>query len=68
MRRRSCFYCRKHLTGVDYLDVKLLQRHLGTWGKLKSGRETGTCSRHQRRASESLKRARFLAVIPYTNR
>lgn len=67
-KHRSCYFCRKHLESVDYLDAKLLSRHQGTWGKLKGGRETGTCSKHQRRVTDALKRARFLAVIPYTNR
>ncbi len=67
-KHRSCHYCRKHIEAIDYLDAKLLQRHLATWSKMKSGRYTGTCARHQRRVTEAVKRARFLAVLPYTSR
>jgi len=67
-KHRSCYFCRKHIEAVDYLDAKMLQRHMGTWSKMKSGRDTGTCARHQRRVGEAVKRARFLAVLPYVTR
>jgi len=67
-KHRSCYFCRKHLEAVDYLDGRMLQRHMGTWSKMKSGRETGTCSKHQRRVTDAVKRARFMAVLPYASR
>ena len=67
-RKRTCQFCRKHVEWIDYKDAGLLRRHLGTWSKLRSAKDTGTCARHQRRLSDAVKRGRFLALIPYATR
>lgn len=67
-RKRTCYFCRKKLDWVEYKDPALLRRFLGTWSKLKSSKENGTCAKHQRRLAEAVKRARYLALIPYSSR
>lgn len=66
--RKKCNFCRKKILYIDFKDSGLLSKYLTNWGKLKSGRDTGTCSRHQRMLTDAIKRARFMAVLPYVKR
>lgn len=66
--RRQCYFCRKKIEQIDYRDTVLLNRYLSPWTKMKSARDTGTCAKHQRRLAEAIKRARFLALMPYVKR
>lgn len=63
-RRKECYYCKKNVP-VDYRDVSTLERLLTAWGKIKSMRESGTCAKHQRQVSASIKVVRYLALLPY---
>ncbi|MCL5795025.1 MAG: 30S ribosomal protein S18 [Patescibacteria group bacterium] len=67
-RRKSCFFCKKNIKEIDYRDAQALRRFLGVWSKIKSAKETGNCSRHQRLLTQAIKRARFLALLPYITR
>jgi len=51
---------------IDYKDPARLRRYLSDRGKIEPRRKTGTCAKHQRRLTIALKRARFLALLPYT--
>lgn len=61
-------YPKEKLEWVDYKDVAFLRRFLGTWGKIKSARESGLTAGEQRRVADAIKRARYLALLPYTSR
>jgi len=67
-RRKVCYFCRKKIEEIDYKDTNTLKRYLGIWSKMKSAKDTGNCSKHQRRLTQAMKRARFLALIPYSTR
>lgn len=54
------------MTDIDYKDVSRLRRYITDRGKIESRRKAGTCAKHQRRLSIALKRARTLALLPYT--
>lgn len=64
-RKRQCNFCRKKVDIIDFRDTNTLTKYLSQWGKMKSGRDTGTCSKHQRMLSGAIKRARFMALMPY---
>ncbi len=72
--RSSMFFRRKKTFkasaegGADYKDLTLLKAYIGENGKLVPGRMTGTASRHQRLLSAAVKRARYLALLPYTDK
>ncbi|OGD57180.1 30S ribosomal protein S18 [Candidatus Berkelbacteria bacterium RBG_13_40_8] len=66
--RRQCYFCRKKIDVIDFKDVNLLQRYLTPWAKMKAAHDTGTCAKHQRRLAEAIKRARFMALMPYVKR
>jgi len=67
-RRRECLFCKKNIDQIDYKDVNLLPNFLAETGKVIPSKRTGVCSKHQRKLIQALKRARFLALLPYVVR
>ena len=65
-RRRICAFCADKVDKIDYKDINLLRRFVSDTGQIDSRRRTGTCARHQRRVTKAVKRARYLALLPYT--
>lgn len=65
-RRRVCQFCVDKVDTIDYKDIPLLRRFISDQGQIDSRRRTGTCAKHQRLVTEAVKRARYLALIPYT--
>jgi small subunit ribosomal protein S18 len=65
-RRRVCVFCVEHVKVIDYKDVNKLRRFLSDRGRIEPRRKVGTCAKHQRALSQALKRARHLALLPYT--
>lgn len=63
-RRKSCYYCDKGATQVDYRDPRL-RDFLTEKGKIVSGKISGVCARHQRRLAKAIKTARTMALLPY---
>jgi small subunit ribosomal protein S18 len=59
-------FCVDHVTVIDYKDVGKLRRFLSDRGRIEPRRKLGTCAKHQRALSQALKRARHLALLPYT--
>ncbi|MCH7607033.1 MAG: 30S ribosomal protein S18 [Chloroflexi bacterium] len=64
-RRKVCYFSAEHKT-PDYKDVTVLRRFISEWGKIEGRRKTGTRAPHQRKLATAIKRARFLALLPYT--
>jgi small subunit ribosomal protein S18 len=65
-RRKVCAFCVDKIDTVDYKDAGKLRRFISERGKIEPRRKTGTCARHQRRLTVAIKRARHLALLPYT--
>jgi small subunit ribosomal protein S18 len=65
-RRKVCVFCADHIELIDYKEVGRLRRYISELGKIEPRRKTGNCARHQRRLALALKRARHLALLPYT--
>ncbi len=63
-KKKVCYMC----TGKDinYKDVETLKRYINDRGKILPRRITGTCAKHQRHIAEQIKRARAIALLPYT--
>jgi small subunit ribosomal protein S18 len=66
-RRKVCAFCVDKVEEIDYKDAAKLRRFLSDRGKIEPRRKTGTCAKHQRRLTIALKRARHLALLPYTS-
>ena len=65
-RRRVCSFCVDKAESIDYKDPGKLRRYVSDRGKIEPRRKTGTCARHQRMLTIALKRARHLALLPFT--
>ena len=65
-RPRGCEFCRRHVDVVDYKDIDMLKRYVTDRGKMDARRKVGTCGKHQRVVAQAVKRARHLALLPYT--
>src|SRR6266851_4185078 len=65
-RRKVCQFCVDKIKDVDYKDLSRLRRFLSERGKIEPRRKTGTCAAHQRSLNVALKRARQLAMLPFT--
>jgi small subunit ribosomal protein S18 len=65
-RRKVCKFCADKEIVIDYKDVKLLRNFVTERGKIIPKRIYGTCARHQRQVTEAVKRARHLALLPYS--
>ena len=64
-RRKSCPFSGSDATTIDYKDIKLLQRYISERGKIVPSRITAVSNKKQREMARAIKRARFLALLPY---
>lgn len=67
-RKKFCYFTSNKLNEVDYKDVHLLRKFITENGKIVPSRITGTKAKYQRLLAEAIKRARFLALLPYTDK
>lgn len=65
-RRKVCRFCADKDSRIDFKDARGLGNYLTERGKIIPSRITGTCSRHQRALTTAIKRARTVALLPYT--
>jgi len=64
-RKKFCRFCVDKLRTIDYKDIKKLEAFINERDKIVSARFSGNCAKHQRRIAEAVKKARFLALLPY---
>ncbi len=67
-RKRYCRFTAEGIEEIDYKDLDMLRQYITETGKIVPSRITGTKSQYQRQLSTAVKRARFLALLPYTDR
>ena len=65
-RRKVCSFCSEKVEVIDYKDTSRLRRFISDRGKIGPRRKTGTCAKHQHALALAIKRARHLALLPYT--
>ena len=63
--KKRCRFCKNNVKSVDYKDIKLLERYITERGKIASRRLSGNCAKHQRLVARAIKKARFVALLPY---
>jgi small subunit ribosomal protein S18 len=66
-RRKFCRFSAEGVQEIDYKDINLLKNYVTESGKIVPSRITGTSAKYQRQLSSAIKRARFLALLPYTD-
>lgn len=67
-KKKFCRFSAEKFTEIDYKDGELLKEYVSETGKIIPSRVTGTSARFQRMLTTAIKRARFLALIPYTDK
>ena len=65
-RRKVCAFCASENKAIDYKDVATLKKYVPERGKILPRRITGTCAKHQRIVATQIKRARMMAILPFT--
>ena len=66
-RKRYCRFTAEGIKEIDYKDLDLLKDYISETGKIVPSRITGTSARYQRQLGRAVKRARYLALLPYTD-
>lgn len=62
---RACSFCHANVQAINYKDTNTLRRYLSSFGKIVPRKRSGVCMWHQRKLSAAIKRARFMALLPY---
>ncbi len=65
-RKKVCAFCQDKDKKIDYKDTQMLKKYISDRGKILPRRVTGACAKHQREITVAIKRARQIALIPYT--
>jgi small subunit ribosomal protein S18 len=66
-RKKYCRFTAEGISEIDYKDLNLLKQYVSETGKIVPSRITGTSAKYQRQLASAIKRARFLALLPYTD-
>ncbi len=64
-RKKQCSFCAEKIDYIDYKDIARLRKCISERAKILPRRITGTCAKHQRQVTTSIKRARHVALLPY---
>lgn len=65
IRTKQCYFCTNNVRRIDYKDAETLKKFTDSMAKIISAKESKNCAKHQRKLTEAIKRARFLALLPY---
>ena len=65
--KKVCVFCKSKSKFIDYKDIDTLKTMITPNGKISPRRATGTCAKHQRELAVAIKRARFMALLPYVD-
>ncbi|MCK4641026.1 MAG: 30S ribosomal protein S18 [Candidatus Marinimicrobia bacterium] len=65
-KKKICKFCENRRDQIDYKNYKVLRRFITEQGKIIPSRITGTCAKHQRELTRAIKRARNIALLPYS--
>lgn len=64
---RHCYFCISNLKEIDYKDIQTLRRFISSYAKIVPRKRSGVCSKHQRKLAKAIKRARIMALLPFTS-
>ncbi|HEX9062560.1 MAG TPA: 30S ribosomal protein S18 [Clostridia bacterium] len=66
-KKKICSFCIDKVMDIDYKEVAKLRKHVSERGKILPRRISGNCAKHQRQLTTAIKRARHVALLPYTS-
>jgi len=67
-KAKYCYFCANGLNDADYKDGQFLRRFISSYSKIVPRRRSGVCAKHQRKLANAIKRARYMAILPYLPR
>jgi len=65
---KVCYFCAQNVKEIDYKDAELLRNFISAQAKIMPRKRSYLCAKHQRHLAAAIKRARFLALLPFTSR
>lgn len=65
-KKKTCAFCVDKVESIDYKDVTKIKKYISERGKIIPRRISGNCAKHQRQLTAAIKRARYIALLPYT--
>lgn len=68
MKKEQCYFSANNIIHIDYKDTEILKKFLNPHARMVAGRRTSVCAKHQRKLAEAVKRARFMALLPFVAR
>jgi len=63
--KKQCHFCTNGIKEIDYKDVDVLKQFIDSHGRIVNHRRSSVCAKHQRKLANAIKRARFLALMPF---
>jgi len=64
---KQCHFCTNNIKAIDYKDIENIKKFTDSFARILPKKQSGICSKHQRKLSQSIKRARFLALLPFVS-
>lgn len=64
-KKKICQFCDGKIFYIDYKETEILKRYINAFGKIQPSRITGNCAKHQRKLALAVKRARYIALLPF---
>jgi small subunit ribosomal protein S18 len=68
MKKEQCYFSANNVKQIDYKDTEILKKFLTPHARMITGKRTGVCAKHQRQLAQAVKRARFMALLPFIAR
>lgn len=65
---KNCYFCVSNFNEIDYKDVNTLRRFISSYAKIVPRKRSNVCAKHQRKLATAIKRARIMALLPFTNK
>lgn len=66
--KKPCYFCSQNIKVIDFKNTDLLRRYISAQSKISKRRRSANCAKHQHRVAQAIKRARYMALLPYTPR
>ena len=66
--KKYCGFCKDKNKAIDYKNIKTLQKYVSYYGKIEPRKRSGCCAKHQRILAKEIKRARMVALLPFTSK
>lgn len=68
IKNKTCYFCLHSIAQIDYKNMQHLSRFISSYGKIVPRKRSAVCAKHQRKLATAIKRARYMAILPYAVR